>query len=52
MVSQHVYDSVEENIKNGIDVFFRGKLTQVPIDHSYPPHVLENLSKYKHIIKQ
>jgi len=52
MVSHHVYDSVEENIKNGIDVFFRGKLTQVPIDHSYPPHVLENLSKYKHIIKQ
>ena len=51
LVNQHVYDSVEENIKNGIDVFFRGKLTQVPIDHSYPSHVLNNLDKYKHMIK-
>ena len=51
LVNQHVYDSVEENIKNGIDVFFRGKLTQVPIDHSYPLHVLNNLDKYKHMIK-
>ena len=52
LVNQHVYDSVEENIKNGIDVFFRGKLTQVPIDQSYPSHVLNNLDKYKHMIKQ
>ena len=52
LVNQHVYDSVEENIKNGIDVFFRGKLTQVPLDPSYPPYVLENLNKYKHMIKQ
>tara|TARA_R110000744_G_scaffold305796_1_gene414145 strand:- start:80 stop:937 length:858 start_codon:yes stop_codon:yes gene_type:complete len=51
LVNQHVYDSVEENIKNGIDVFFRGKLTQVPIDSSYPTHILNNLDKYKHMIK-
>tara|TARA_R110002012_G_scaffold19220_2_gene69771 strand:- start:456 stop:1313 length:858 start_codon:yes stop_codon:yes gene_type:complete len=51
LVNQHVYDSVEDNIKNGIDVFFRGKLTQVPIDSSYPTHILNNLDKYKHMIK-
>ena len=52
LVNQHVYDSVDANIENGIDVFFRSKLTQVPLDNTYPQHLLNNLDNYRQFIKQ
>lgn len=52
LVNQHVYDSVDANIENGIDVFFRSKLTQVPLDNTYPEHLLNNLDNYRQFIKQ
>jgi len=52
LVNQHVYDSVDDNIKKGIDVFFRSKLTQVPLDDTYPQYLLDNINNYQHFIKQ
>lgn len=51
MNSAHVINSVESNIENGIDPFFRGRLTQVEIDESYPEYLRNNLDKYKNMIK-
>ncbi len=45
----------KENIKNNIlsnkDPFFRGGLTLVQIDETYPKYILDNLDRYKHMIK-
>jgi hypothetical protein len=45
----------KENVKNNIlvnsDPFFRSSLTPVQIDESYPRYILDNLEKYKHMIK-
>ena len=51
MNNKRVIDSIESNIENGIDPFFRGNLTTVEIDNSYPEYLLNNLEKYKHMIK-
>lgn len=51
MNNPHVLNSINDNITKGIDPFFRSMLTQVPIDESYPKYLLENLDKYKHMIK-
>jgi len=47
----HFKNNIGNNIKNNIDPFFRGNLTMVNIDSTYPKHILENLDKYKHLIK-
>lgn len=44
-------DNVKNNIMTNIDPFFRGGLTRVEIDDSYPKYLLENITKYKHMIK-
>jgi beta-1,4-mannosyl-glycoprotein beta-1,4-N-acetylglucosaminyltransferase len=44
-------DNVKNNIMTNIDPFFRGGLTHVEIDDSYPKYLLENITKYKHMIK-
>ena len=44
-------DNVDKNIENNIDPFFRGSLTKVDIDSSYPEYILNNLQKYQHMIK-
>lgn len=44
-------ENVKNNITNNNDPFFRGGLTQVYIDDSYPKYLLNNLEKYKHMIK-
>lgn len=44
-------DNVDKNIENNIDPFFRGSLTKVNIDSSYPEYILDNLQKYQHMIK-
>ena len=46
-----VIDSIESNINNNIDPFFRGNLNKVSIDESYPKYLLENLEKYSSMIK-
>jgi beta-1,4-mannosyl-glycoprotein beta-1,4-N-acetylglucosaminyltransferase len=47
-----VISNVENNIKNDIDPFFRGKLIRVEIDDTYPSYLLENLGKYENYIKK
>jgi len=52
MVYDRVINSIEDNILNNIDPFFRGgQLTLVDIDDSYPEYVINNKEKYKHMIK-
>lgn len=43
--------NVKNNIDSNNDPFFRGGLTQVPIDETYPKYLLENIEKYSHMIK-
>lgn len=48
-----VLDNIEKNLNNLNDVIFNGdKLTKIEIDDTYPNYLLNNLDKYKHIIKQ
>jgi beta-1,4-mannosyl-glycoprotein beta-1,4-N-acetylglucosaminyltransferase len=47
----HILDNIENNMNNNNDPFFRGQLTQVEIDNTYPKYLLDNLDKYKHMIK-
>lgn len=51
MNNPRVIQSIETNIENGIDPFFRGNLTKVDLDESYPKFLLENIEKYKHMLK-
>lgn len=51
MVNKYVIDSVESNINNGIDPFFRSRLEMVEIDNTYPTYILDNIDLYKHLIK-
>lgn len=51
MVNDHIISSLENNINNDIDPFFRDRLTKVEIDNTYPKYLLDNLDKYKHMIK-
>lgn len=51
MNNPHVIQNIINNINNGIDPFFRSQLTEVKIDESYPKYLLENLEKYRHMIK-
>lgn len=50
--NNRVIDSIESNINNLIDPFFRGKLELVEIDNSYPEYLLNNLDKYSHLVKK
>jgi hypothetical protein len=51
MLYDRVLDELENNIKNNVDPFFRSSLTTVGIDDSYPKYLLDNLDKYRHLIK-
>lgn len=51
LANQKVINSIELNMNNNIDPFFRGSMQVVPIDNSYPEYLLNNLEKYKHMIK-
>jgi beta-1,4-mannosyl-glycoprotein beta-1,4-N-acetylglucosaminyltransferase len=46
-----VLESIPKNIENNIDPFFRGNLTKVEIDDTFPIFIKNNLKKYKHLIK-
>jgi beta-1,4-mannosyl-glycoprotein beta-1,4-N-acetylglucosaminyltransferase len=45
-------ENIKKNMSKNIDPFFRGGLIQVNIDETYPKYLLENLDKYKHMIKE
>ena len=51
LVNNYVLNSLDNNVNNNIDPFFRSSLTPVQIDESYPKYILDNLEKYKHMIK-
>ena len=51
MVNNYILSNVENNINNNIDPFFRGSLTKVEIDNSYPQYILDNIDKYRKMIK-
>lgn len=51
LASQKVVNSIESNMDNNIDPFFRGSMQVVKIDETYPDYILNNLDKYKHMIK-
>tara|TARA_R110000796_G_scaffold58413_4_gene134864 strand:+ start:18638 stop:19489 length:852 start_codon:yes stop_codon:yes gene_type:complete len=51
LASQRVVNSIESNMDNNVDPFFRGSMKVVEIDDSYPEYLLNNLDKYKHMIK-
>jgi beta-1,4-mannosyl-glycoprotein beta-1,4-N-acetylglucosaminyltransferase len=48
----YILSSVENNIFEENDPFFRGKLLKVPIDENYPLYLLNNIEDYKNYIKQ
>lgn len=48
-----IKSNVESNIQQGKDIFFRNStVKKVEIDQTYPNFILENLEKYKHLIKE
>lgn len=51
LVTNDVLNNIENNINNNIDPFFRSKLEIVQIDKTYPKFILENIEKFKHMIK-
>jgi len=51
LANNHVLSQLDNNIDNNIDPFFRSTLTPVNIDNTYPNYVLNNLDKFKHMIK-
>ncbi len=51
MNSKEVLNNISNNMAGNIDPFFRGGLQLVEIDASYPEYLLNNLKKYKHLIK-
>lgn len=52
LVNPYILSNLNKNINDNIDPFFRGNLTHVEIDNSYPKYLLENIEKYKHMIKK
>lgn len=48
----YILSSVENNIVEENDPFFRGKLLKVLIDDTYPSYLLDNIEDYKDYIKQ
>ena len=51
LANEQVLSNIKNNIENDQDVFFRGKLTKVELDNTFPQYVLNNLSKYSKMIK-
>jgi len=51
MANDYVLSTISQNMENNMDPFLRGGLTKVEIDLTYPKYILDNLIKYKHLIK-
>ena len=52
MVDHNVLSKIKLNMENNMDPYFRLALSKVEIDDSYPRYILDNLEKYKDMIKQ
>ena len=52
MVDHNVLSKIKLNMENNMDPYFRHALSKVEIDDSYPQYILDNLEKYKDMIKQ
>lgn len=51
MVNQNVIESIDNNMNNNIDPFFRSRLDLVEVDESYPSYLINNIEKYNFLIK-
>ena len=51
MVDHNVLSKIKLNMENNMDPYFRHALSKVEIDDSYPQYILDNLEKYKDMIK-
>ena len=49
--NHRILSNVENNIESENDPFFRGKLSRVLIDETYPSEITENIGKYEKFIK-
>lgn len=52
LASKKVIESIEFNIENNIDPFFRGNLTPVQVDETFPKFLIDNINSYMHLIKK
>ena len=52
LVDKRVFESVEKNIENNVDPFFRGSLTVVDMDKTYPEYLIKNKARYEQLIKK
>lgn len=52
LATPYVLSSLEENINNNVDPFFRGNLSNVNIDETYPEYLIKNINKYEHLIRK
>ncbi len=51
MNTADIIGSIEKNMQEDNDPFFRGKLMKVEIGQTFPKYLLENPGKYAHMIK-
>lgn len=51
MNNYYIINSIENNIQNDIDPFFRSRLTRTNLDSTFPDYLLNNIDKYKNLIK-
>ena len=51
LVDGYILENIENNMDNNIDPFFRNKLNKIEIDSTFPDYILNNLEKYKKMIK-
>lgn len=49
--TSYILNNIDSNIEKGLDPFFRGSLTKVEIDDSYPSYIINNLEKYPYLVK-
>lgn len=52
LVNSFVLSNLDNNVDKNIDPFFRSQLTPVQIDDTYPKYLLNNLNRYKHMVKE
>ena len=51
---EEVFNNIEENIEKGVDLFNREgfKTKYIKIDNNFPKYIVENIEKFKHLIKK
>ena len=51
LANSTVIGAISNNMNNSIDPFFRGRMQVVAIDDSYPKYLIDNIEKYKHMLR-